>query len=106
MKFGAKPRKIWNQPAELSGRYNRLNSQLNRLMVLDHVWSQLIGKKERFWKLTAVKNGILYVSVKLAVAKNELIARRETLIDELNKYFDKPWIKKIEIVNDLGATHE
>ena len=106
MKFGAKPRKIWNQPAELSGKYSRLSSQLNRLMVLDHVWSQLIGKKERFWKLTAVKANVIYVDVKLAVAKNELIARRENLINELNKYFDKPWIKKIEIVNNLGASHE
>ena len=74
MKLGAKPRKIWNTPSELNGKYSRLNSQLNRLMVLDHVWNQIIGKKERFWKLTAVKANVLYVDVKLAVAKNELIA--------------------------------
>ena len=106
MKLGEKPRKIWNQSLELNGKYNRLNNKLNRLMVLDHVWTQLIGKKERFWKLTAVKANTLYVKVTLAVAKNELISRRETLINELNKYFDKPWIKKIEIVNDLGDSHE
>lgn len=106
MKFGARPRKIWNTPLELNGKYNRLNSKLNRLMVLDHVWTGLVGQKERFWKLTAVKGATLYVSVRLSVARNELIGRRETLIRELNKHFDKPWIEKIEIVKDLGASNE
>ncbi len=106
MKFGAKPRKIWNDTTELNGKYNKLNNKLNRLMVLDHVWGKLIGNKEKFWKLVAVKENTLYVDVKLAVAKNELIARRENLINELNKYFNQPWIKKIEIVTNLGASHE
>ena len=106
MKFGAKPRKIWNQPSELSGKYNRISSKLNRLMVLDHVWAQLVADKEKFWKLVAVKGSILYVSVRLSVARNELIGRRDGLIKELNKYFDKPWIEKIEIVKDLGASNE
>ncbi|MBR3631862.1 MAG: DUF721 domain-containing protein [Elusimicrobiaceae bacterium] len=106
MKFGSKPREIWKKPAELNGKFNRLNNQLNRLMVLDHVWNKLIGTKQRFWKLKAVKGNVLYVAVQLAVAKNELTVKKETLINELNKYFDKPWIKKIEIVSDLGDTHE
>lgn len=106
MKFGAKPRKIWNQSAELNGAYNRLNRKLNRLLVLDHVWNKLVGPKERFWKLTAVKADTLYVAVKWSVARNELVGRREMLLNELNKYFDKPWIKKIEIVTDLGVKHE
>ena len=106
MKFGARPRAIWSSPSELSGKYGRLSTRLNRLMVLDHVWTRLIGNKERFWKLTAVKDGCLYVSVKLSVARNELIGSRDNLIKELNKHFDKPWIKKIEIVKDLGAIHD
>lgn len=106
MKFGAKPREIWKKPSELNGKYNRLNSKLNRLMVLDHVWMQLVGSKEKFWKLIAVKGSVLYVSVRLSVARNELIGRRDGLIKELNKYFDKPWIEKIEIVKDLGASNE
>lgn len=75
-------------------------------MVLDHVWTRLVGEKERFWKLTGVKGACLYVSVRLSVARNELVGRRDTLIREINKHFDKPWIEKIEIVKDLGASNE
>ena len=106
MKLGSKPSKIWKSSADLSKKYNRLNSQLNRLMVLDHVWAQLVGPKGKFWKLSAVKGNILYVSVSLAVAKNELKMRQSMLLSEINKYFDKPWIEKIELVKDLGAIHE
>ncbi len=100
MKFGAKPRNTWSSPAELSGKYGRLYTRLNQLMLLDHIWTRLTGDKSRFWKLNAVQGNCIYVSVKLSVARNELIGRRENLIKELNKHFDKPWIKKIEIVND------
>lgn len=106
MKFGAKPKKSWNPSAELNGKFNRLNKQINRLMLLDHVWSELVGDKERFWKLIAVQKGVLLVEVKLSVARNELVARRSTLIKEINKHFDKPWIEKIDIVKNLGAIHE
>ena len=97
MKFGASPRKIWNSSAQLASRYNKLNSRLNRLLILDHVWTQLVGTKGKFWVLEAVQEGTLYVKVKVAVAKNELIARRQQLIAELNKHFAQPWITKIEI---------
>ena len=40
--------------------------------------------------------------MKLSVARNELVARSSTLIKEINKHFDKPWIEKIEIVKNLG----
>lgn len=106
MKFGAKPRESWKTPAELGKKYNKLNVRFNRLMILEHVWAKLVGEKEKFWKLSAVKGGILYVSVRLSVARSELTGRRENLIRELNKHFDKPWIEKIEIVNDLGAIHD
>lgn len=106
MKLGAKPRKIWNTPEDLKGRLSRLGSQINRLMILDHVWTKVIGDKARFWKLNAVKGKTLYVSVRLAVARNELVGSRDRLIKELNKYFERPWIEKIEIEKTLGASHE
>ncbi len=106
MRFGQKPPKIWKSAAEVAGRFNKLNNSLNRLMILDHVWTQLVGPKQRFWKLQAVKGGVLYVSVKLSVARNELIGHRDNLIREMNKHFDKPWIEKIEIVKNLGASNE
>lgn len=98
MRFGQKPRRIWNCASELESRFNRLNLRLNRLMVLDHVWTQLVGNKAKFWKLEAVKGNILVVAVKVSVAKSELTGRREQLVKEINKHFEKPWIEKIEII--------
>ena len=98
MKFGASPRKVWYSSSQLEGRFNKLNSRLNRLLVLDHVWTQLVGSKAKFWILHAVQDDTIYVKVKVAVAKNELIARRQGLITELNKHFATPWIHKIEIL--------
>lgn len=97
MKFGQNPKKQWRSSQELDRSYNKLNRRLNRLMILDHVWNQLVGNKNRFWVLKAVKEDTLYVQVKISVARNELIARRRQLVTELNKHFDEPWIGKIEI---------
>ena len=98
MKFGAAPRKNWYASSQLESRFNKLNNRLNRLMILDHVWTQLVGNKAKFWVLHAVQNDTLYVKVKIAVAKNELVARRQQLISELNKHFAQPWINRIEII--------
>ena len=97
MKFGESPRKIWHSSADLQSRFNRLNIRLNRLLILDHVWSKLVGLRSKYWVLKAVQNGTLHVQVKVPVARTELIAKKESLIRELNKHFDNPWIKKIEI---------
>ncbi len=97
MKFGQNPRKIWHSSADLQSRFNRLNTRLNRLLILDHVWTQLVGIRGKFWVLKAVQNDTLHVQVKLAVARTELIAKKQHLIQELNKHFSTPWIKKIEI---------
>ena len=97
MKFGETPRKVWHSSSDLNNKFNRLNSRLNRLLILDHVWSKLVGNRGKFWVLKAVQNGTLYVQVKIPVARSELVAKKSQLITELNKHFDTPWIKKIEI---------
>ena len=97
MKLGDKPKKNWRSPAESVGRFHFLEKKLNRLMILDYAWDHLVGNKKKFWVLKAVQGDCLFVETKVAVAKNELIARREQLIKELNKYFDTPWIKKIDV---------
>jgi hypothetical protein len=106
VKLGAKPKPIWHNPSDLNKKYNRLSSQINRLMVLDYAWKKVTAGKEKFWKISAVQKRTILVEVKLSVARNELVARREMIIKELNKYFDRPWIEKIEIVKPLGAIHE
>ena len=98
MKLGAPQKKGWRSSQELAGARNALSRSLNRLMVLDYVWGQLVGNKARFWVLEAVKKDTLYVQVKASVARNELTARKTQLIKELNKHFESPWIKQIEII--------
>ena len=98
MKLGQSPKPVWRSSQELGSRFNSLASTLNRLNVLDYVWENVTGSKGRFWVLKAVKGNTLYVQVKVSVAKNELIVRRRQLITELNKHFQKPWIKQIELI--------
>lgn len=98
MKLGSPVKKQWRSSQELKTPRNTLGRSLNRLLVLDYVWSQLVGNKTRFWVLYAVQKNTLYVQVKASVARNELIGRRRGLITELNKHFETPWIKHIEII--------
>ena len=98
MKLRVPQKKGWRSSQELAGAKNTLSRRLNRLMVLDYVWDQLVGSKGRFWRLHAVKKDTLYVQVKVSVARNELMARKAQLIQELNKHFESPWIKQIEII--------
>jgi len=97
MKLGQNPKKGWKSSGEIVGRFNKIHTQLDRLMILDYAWNHLVGNKTKFWVLKAVQGNSLFVEAKAAVAKNELIARREQLIKELNKYFDTPWIRKIDV---------
>ena len=97
MKLGQNPKKVWKSTGEIVGKFNTVHKQLDRLMILDYAWNHLVGNKAKFWVLKAVQGNCLFVETKAAVAKNELIARREQLIKELNKYFDTSWIKKIDV---------
>ncbi len=98
MKLGQPAKPQWRSSQELKNKFNPLAIKLNRLLILEYAWDQLVGNKGRFWVLKAVKQGTLYVEVKASVAKNELIARKQGLIRELNKHFQTPWIKRIEII--------
>ena len=98
MKIGQPAKQPWRCSHELAEPKSALSRSLNRLMVLDYVWNRLVGPKGRFWVLHAVKKDTLYVQVKASVAKNELTVRKRELIKELNKNFQSPWIKQIEII--------
>ncbi len=97
MKLGLTPQEHWFKTNRLASKFNPLNTQLQRLMILDHVWNKIVSAKGRFWVLKALQNHTVYVQVKISVARSELIVQRQRLIRELNKHFDKPWIEKIEI---------
>ena len=97
MKLGQKPHPIWHKSVEVKGSFSRLNSQINRLLLLETLWDKLAGAKAKFWQLYAVKGGIIYVKAAVPAARHELLIKESELIKELNKNFDKPWIKQISI---------
>ena len=98
MKFGVPPKKEWHcAQKDINTRFNPLSKQLNRLMMLDYVWTKLTGEKSKFWVLRAVQKDTLFVEVRVSVARNELNSRKQQLITELNKYFQTPWIRDIKI---------
>jgi hypothetical protein len=98
MKFGQKPCNIWHESKELKNSFSRLNSQINRLLLLDNLWEKTTGSKAKFWQLYAVKGSTIFVQVRVMAARHELLLKEKIIIKELNKNFDKPWIRKISIV--------
>jgi len=98
MKFGAKPPVIWHESKELKNSFSRLNSQLSRLLLLDNLWDKILGNKAKFWVLEGAQGGIIFVKVKTATAKHELALKEKELIKELNKNFERSWIKKISVI--------
>ncbi|WP_428897187.1 Protein of unknown function (DUF721) [Parelusimicrobium proximum] len=91
MKFGHKPRKY----PDLKSPVNPINRQLNRLMVLGNVWDKIVGVKGKFWVLKGVDRTRIVVEVTNASARHELKIRKDSLLREINKHFDTPWLTDI-----------
>ena len=100
MNLNQEPQKSWHEAKEISGKFNRLNSQINRLLLLENIWEKVIGSKAKFWQLEAVQKNTVFVKVKAVTARQELLLNKETIIKELNKYFQKAWIKEISIFKE------
>ena len=98
MKLGQKPRPVWHKSAEVKNSFSRMNGQINRLLLLETLWDKLAGSKARFWQIYAVKGGIIYIKVDIMAARHDLLVKERELVKELNKNFDKPWIKQISII--------
>ena len=95
MKLGQEPPKIWHQSSEITGKFNRLNSQVSRLLLLENIWDKVVGSKAKFWQIDAVQKNTIFVKVKVVAARQELLLNKANIIKELNKYFQRAWIKEI-----------
>jgi len=98
MKLGQKPPEIWHNSSELQGSFNRLNNQVNKLILLEKVWTKVLGSKAKFWQLDSVQKNTIFVKVKVVSARQELLLSKANIIKELNKYFQRAWIKEISII--------
>lgn len=68
-----------------------------RLGMLDHAWERL-PERPKGWVLEGVQKGVLFVQVRSAAARHDLLLRAPKVLRELNKHFDRPWIKEIRAV--------
>ena len=87
----------WHNSSELNNKFCHLNLKLNNLILLDNLWPIILKNRAKFWELDSVKGGTIFVKVKSSPARRELLLKEKEIIKELNKNFNKPWIKKILI---------
>lgn len=95
--FGKK-KIIWHEPKELKNSFSKFGGTLNRLILLETVWNNVLGSKAKYWVLDAVKDGTVYAKVNVMTARHELKLKEKEIIKELNKNFEKPWIKRILVI--------
>lgn len=89
---------IWHKPQEIKSSFSKLNNTINRLILLEAVWNKVLANKADYWVLDSVKNGNIYVKVKIMAARHELKLKEKEIISQLNKNFKKPWIQQIFII--------
>lgn len=89
---------VWHDSGEITNQFAGLNHKLGRLLLLESLWDKATAGRAKFWELYAVKGNILVVKVRSSAAKQELMLKQKDLIKELNKNFDKAWIKQISII--------
>ena len=87
----------WHNSSELTNKFCHLNFKLNNLILLDNLWQVILKNRAKFWELDSVQGGTIFVKVKSSPARHELLLKEKEIIKELNKNFNKPWIKKILI---------
>ena len=98
MKLGEKKTDTWHESNEIIVNFNRLNTQINRLLLLEKIWSKVVGSKSKYWQIDAVKKDTIFVKVKVVTARQELLLNKANIIKELNKHFQRAWIKEISII--------
>jgi Dna[CI] antecedent, DciA len=74
----------------------RLSRNLSKLMILENVWKKETGAMFKYWELAGVKLGTIFVKTNSSAAAQELKMRSAVLAKDLNKYFQRPWIREIK----------
>lgn len=96
MKYKKPKIKGFSNVGDSFNAYSPMRRKLNRLMLLDNVWQKEVGPMADHWVLEGVDNSMLCVRITSPVAEQELNIRKTSLIRNLNKYFDEPWIKGVK----------
>ena len=91
------PKKVkWSTGEDLVKSFGfKTGVQSEKLGVLSAVWDKELGHFSKYWSLSGVKKGVLYVKPRSAAAAHELHMRGAEIVRSLNKYFGRPWIKAV-----------
>lgn len=91
----------WSKAGDvLRGWKFRAGLDADRILILNQVWEKELGHYARFWSLSGVRRGVLYVRPKSPAAAQELLMRSGQIVTGLNKYFKRAWIREIRTARD------
>lgn len=96
--YGVRKKKNWSSASEIKTKFNGMARSLDRLMILNTVWTREAGRMSGHWTIDAVQDGTIFVKAASAAAAQELSLRSAVMVKNLNKYFDSPWIRAIKKV--------
>lgn len=68
-----------------------------KMAVLRAAWDKEMGHFGRFYELKGIKKSSVFVQAKTPAAAQELTMRAPELVRNLNKYFQRGWIKAIKL---------
>ncbi|MDD2772088.1 MAG: DciA family protein [Elusimicrobiales bacterium] len=88
----------WSSLGQTGTAFKTLPLRLNKLLLLGSVWEKETGAMSAHWELYGVKGNAVFVKTASAAAGQELSLRSAALVKNLNKYFDRPWIREIRRV--------
>ena len=93
-----KRRPAWSTGKELAASFGyRTGMSGDRMTILSSVWQRELGHLSRYWELTGIKQGTLFVKPRSAAAVQELHMRGAGIVRSLNKYFSRAWITCIKV---------
>ncbi|MGC9070984.1 MAG: DciA family protein [Elusimicrobiales bacterium] len=69
------------------------------LMMLDYIWKKDFSDFSSMCEIYSVEKNILILKAKNSVFMNEIKIRKESLTNELNKYFRRKFIKDIKVIS-------
>ncbi len=87
----------WSTAQDLVASFKyRAGIQTDKVAILNAVWEKELGHFAKYWTLTGLKGGVLYVRPRSAAAAQELSLRAGEIVRSLNKYFGRAWIKSVK----------
>ncbi|MBI4801468.1 MAG: DUF721 domain-containing protein [Elusimicrobia bacterium] len=92
----------WTDIAAVKNSWKSLNGlNPDRLVILDAVWKKEIGRLKEHCEILGVDKGSIVVKTDSSVVSNELFLRNKQILRNLNKYFARPWLKKIRTASEI-----